>query len=110
MVHSTAQIASLVSACYSGDLSLLSRCLVDDVVTPARLPLIPGGQAAITAALSAGALGASISGAGPSLFALCRSVRSAKSAALAMTDAFSAAGLSATTRISPASCPGARRV
>lgn len=110
MVQSTAQIASLVSACYSGDLSLLSRCLVDEVVTPARLPLIPGGQAAITAALSAGALGASISGAGPSLFALCRSPRSAKSAAQAMTEAFSAAGLSATTRISPANCPGARRV
>lgn len=110
MVHSTAQIASLVSACYSGDLSLLSRCLVDDVVTPARLPLIPGGEAAIEAALAAGALGASISGAGPSLFALCRSSRSARSAALAMTGAFSAAGLEATTRISPASCPGARRV
>jgi homoserine kinase len=110
MVHSTAQIASLVSACYSGDLSLLSRCLVDDVVTPARLPLIPGGEEAIEAALAAGALGASISGAGPSLFALCRSARSARSAAQAMTAAFSAAGLSATTRISPASCPGARQV
>jgi len=110
MVHATAQIASLVSACYSGDLSLLSRCLVDDVVTPARLPLIPGGKAAVDAALSVGALGASISGAGPSLFALCRSVRSARSAAQAMTTAFRDAGLQSTTRISPASCPGARRV
>lgn len=110
MVHSTAQIASLVSACYSGDLSLLSRCLIDDVVTPARLPLIPGGNAAIEAALATGALGASISGAGPSLFALCRSSRSARSAAKAMADAFEAAGLHSTTRISPASCPGARRV
>ncbi len=110
MVHSTAQIASLVSACYSGDLSLLSRCLIDDVVTPARLPLIPGGNAAIEAALATGALGASISGAGPSLFALCRSSRSARSAAKAMAEAFEAAGLHSTTRISPASCPGARRV
>jgi len=110
MVHSTAQIASLVSACYSGDLSLLSRCLVDDVVTPARLPLIPGGKAAIEAALAVGALGASISGAGPSLFALCRSSRSARGAARAMAEAFSDAGLQSTTRISPASCPGARRI
>jgi homoserine kinase len=110
MVHSTAQIASLVSACYSGDLSLLSRCLVDDVVTPSRLPLIPGGEAAIDAALAAGALGASISGAGPSLFALCRSSRSARGAATAMCSAFAEAGLKTTTRISPASCPGARRV
>ena len=110
LVHSTAQIASLVSACYSGDLSLLSRCLVDDVVTPARLPLIPGGAQAIQAALRAGALGASISGAGPSLFALCRSMRSAEAASNAMTAAFEAAGLRASTQTSPASCPGARRV
>jgi homoserine kinase len=110
LVHSTAQIASLVSACYSGDLSLLSRCLVDDVVTPARLPLIPGGEAAIQAALAAGALGASISGAGPSLFALCHSPRSAAAAAHAMQAAFADAALESHIRISPANCPGVRRV
>jgi homoserine kinase len=110
LVHSTAQIASLVSACYSSDLGLLSRCLVDKVVTPARLPLIPGGAAAIEAALAAGALGASISGAGPSLFALCRSPRSARATAQVMRAAFAAEGLKAHLRISPANCPGVRRI
>ncbi len=110
LVHTTAQIASLVSACYSGDLSLLSRCLIDDVVTPARLPLIPGGKPALNAALAAGALGASISGAGPSLFALCRSPRSARAAATAMQTAFVDADLASQIRISPANCPGARRM
>jgi homoserine kinase len=110
MVAATAQIAGLVSACYSGDLSLLSRCLADPVVTPARIGLIPGGQNALDAALDAGALGASISGAGPSLFALCRSVRSAKATAQAMTSAFLDAGLPATSHISPANCPGVRRL
>jgi homoserine kinase len=110
MVASTAQIASLVSACYSGDLSLLSRCLTDEVVTPARIGLIPGGAAALEAALGAGALGASISGAGPSLFALCRSERSARAAAAVMQDAIAQQGPSSTVRISPANCAGVRRV
>ena len=110
MVTSTAQVAGLVSACYTGDLSLLSRSLEDNVVTPARIGLIPGGQAALDAALGAGALGASISGAGPSLFALCRSPRSAESAALAMKAEVESTGTAASVHISPASCPGVRRV
>ena len=110
MVSVSAQIASLVSACYSGDLGLLSRSLKDPVVTPARIGLIPGGQRALDAALNAGALGASISGAGPSLFALCRSARSAASTALAMKTAIEATGTAASTHISTANCPGARRI
>ncbi|MDP6935014.1 MAG: homoserine kinase, partial [Myxococcota bacterium] len=110
MVQTSAQLASLVSACYSGDTSLLGRCLVDHVVTPARAPLIPGAEDAMRAALSVGALGSSISGAGPSLFALCRSERSAQSAASSMVSEFERAGLDSTIRISPALCPGVRRV
>ena len=110
MVHATAQVAGLVSACYSGDLSLLSRSLEDTVVTPARIGLIPGGEKALTAALGAGALGASISGAGPSLFALCRSDRSARATAVAMQTEFQSAGIASTIQISTANCPGVRRV
>ena len=110
MVRSTAQVAGLVSACYSGDLSLLSRSLEDTVVTPARIGLIPGGQKALDAALGSGALGASISGAGPSLFALCRSARSAATTAQAMKRQIEAAGVGASIHISPANCPGVRRV
>lgn len=108
LVHNAAHLAAFVSACHAGDLALLSRSLRDAVVTPARAPLIPGSQAALAAALDAGALGSSISGAGPSLFALCRSERAAHDAARAMTDAFARAGLGATTVLSPADCPGAR--
>ncbi len=110
MVATTAQIAGLVSACYSGDLSLLSRSLEERVVTPARIGLIPGGAEALDAALGAGALGASISGAGPSLFAMCRSARSARATAAAMVQAIDNAGHSASIHISPANCPGVRRV
>ncbi len=108
LVGASANIAGLVAACFSGDLALLGRCLADEVVTPARARLIPGCEAVIGAALDAGALGSSISGAGPSVFALCRSLRSASECARAMQAAFAEAGLDATTLISPADCPGAR--
>lgn len=106
LVHNAAHLAAFVSACHAGDLALLARSMRDTVVTPARAKLIPGSLAAMDAALDAGALGSSISGAGPSLFALCRSPRAAEDAARAMADAFAAAGLASTAVISPADCPG----
>jgi len=109
-VANSANLAALVSACHAGDLTLLSRCLEDRIATPARLPLIPAAASVLAAALDGGALGSGISGAGPSLFALCRSERSAREAAQAMRAAFAAAGLDATSVTSPADCPGARRV
>jgi homoserine kinase len=110
LVHNTAQVAALVSACYTGDLGLLARSMTDAVATPARTPLIPGCSAVIEAALDAGALGSSISGAGPSIFALCRSERSAAEVSAAMVAAFAANGQAASAIASPADCPGARRV
>jgi len=110
LVRNTANVGALVSACYSGDLGLLARSITDAVATPARAPLIPGCAGVIEAALDAGALGSSISGAGPSVFALCRSERSAGEVASAMTRAFEAAGLASSALVSPADCPGARRV
>lgn len=110
MVHMAANVGAIVSACYSGDLGLLGRAIDDPVVTPARAALIPGGQATIDAALDAGALASSISGAGPSIFALCRSSRSADRIVAAMAAAFERAGLSSSALISPADCPGARMV
>lgn len=109
LVRNTAQIAALVSACYSGDLALLGRSMTDAVATPARTPLIPGCAGVIEAALDAGALGSSISGAGPSIFALCRSKRSAGEVTAAMLEAFSDSGLDVRSIASPADCPGARR-
>jgi homoserine kinase len=110
LVANSASVGALVSACYSGDLGLLARSMTDAVATPARAPLIPGCTQVIEAALDAGALGSSISGAGPSIFALCRSERSAGEVAAAMIGAFAAHGLRSSAIVSPADCPGARRV
>lgn len=108
MVTNSADLGALVSACYTGDLGLLSRCIVDEVVAPRRMALIPGAEAAVQAANAAGCLGSTVSGAGPSVFALCRSARQAGEVGQAMVLAFRAAGLTATVAVCDADCPGAR--
>jgi homoserine kinase len=110
MVAATANVAGLVSALHSGDLGLLSRSLHDGVVTPVRAGLIPGCSAVLEAALDAGALGASLSGSGPSVFALCRSPRSAEEVRAAMAGAFEDAGLESRAIVSPTDCSGARKL
>jgi homoserine kinase len=109
LVRNSANLAGLVSALYTGDIDLLGRCIVDDVVTPVRARLIPGGSEVMQAALGAGALASSISGAGPSIFALCHSSPAAQRVGEAMKQAFARAGLDATTHVSPLDCPGVRR-
>jgi len=86
-------LAALVAALFNGDMSLLGRSLQDVVAEPARSLLIPGFDSVKAAALAAGALGCSISGSGPSVFALCSSHQTAAAAGGAMGDAFRAAGL-----------------
>ena len=111
MVRNSANLGSLVAALHSGDLGLLSRTIDDRVVTPARAELIPGCSEVFKAAVDSGALGSTISGAGPSVVALCRSVRSAQEVATAMQAAFvDAAGLRSGFVISSADCPGARKL
>jgi homoserine kinase len=109
MVANSANIASLVTACYAGDLAALAGCVVDNVVTPARAALIPGAIEVIKAAGHAGALASSISGSGPSIFALCDSLRTAEQTGRAMQAAFARAGLASDALISSADCPGASR-
>jgi homoserine kinase len=109
MVRNSANLAALVSALYANDIALIGRCIVDEVVTPARAALIPGADQVIQAACGAGALASSISGAGPSIFALCHSPSSAQRVGQAMVSAFANAGLESTSHLSPLDCPGVRR-
>lgn len=110
MTRNSANLAAIVSACHTGDLALLARAIPDEVVTPARTPLIPGCADVFDAALDAGALASSISGAGPTVFALCRSPRTADAAVAAMVAAFARHGLAATGFVSAADNPGVRAV
>ena len=83
-----ANVGALVAALYTSDLPLLSRALVDHIAEPKRAPLVPGLAEIKAAAISAGALGCSLSGSGPSIFALAASLEIAEAAGDAMQRAF----------------------
>ena len=68
----SARLAAFVAACFRGDLDLLGSALRDELIEPQRARLIPGFAEVKRAALAAGALGCSIAGSGPSMFALVR--------------------------------------
>jgi homoserine kinase len=95
-----AHVAAIVAACFTSDLALLGRSVDDRIAEPVRAPLLPGFLDAKRAALRAGALGVSISGAGPTAFAICDSDAAAASAARAMCGAYEAAGLACVASLS----------
>jgi homoserine kinase len=80
-------LAGLITGLMKEDYDLISRSLNDIIFEPVRSLLIPGFDAVKGAALAAGALGCSISGSGPSIFALCRGEDSSKIVGLAMQEA-----------------------
>lgn len=82
-----ANLGAFVHSLHTGDLALLSRSLEDRIAEPKRAPLVPGLAAIKQAAADAGALGCSLSGSGPSLFALCADAPTAMRVSDAMTAA-----------------------
>src|SRR5205085_7867051 len=77
-IQQWANLGAFVDALHRGDFALLSRSLEDAIAEPRRAPLVPGLAAIKQAATDAGALGCSLSGSGPSLFALCRGLETAE--------------------------------
>lgn len=107
-VHQVAQVAAMVAALHMGDLALLGRAIDDRIAEPARATLLPGFREAKQAALAAGALGASISGAGPTAFALCDGDLAASRVADAMREGYARAGVSAVVRTAAIDTAGTR--
>jgi homoserine kinase len=111
IVPNLGNVAALVAALASGDLALLGRSIQDRLVEPVRAPLIPGFNAVKDAALAAGALGCSIAGSGPSVFAFAGSRETAEAIGAAMQKAFkTSAGLESDLFAGPVSTEGARVV
>lgn len=100
-VRQTGSLASFIIALYTNDLPLLGRSLEDHIVEPQRKQLITGFDEVKAAAMVRGALGCSISGAGPSVFALCDSGYLAQAAGQGMQEAFAARGISSQLYVSP---------
>ena len=109
IVPNLGNVAALVAALASGDLALLGRSIEDRLVEPMRAPLIPGFAAVKDAALGAGALGCSIAGSGPSVFAFAADLAAAQRIGAAMQAAFTrAASLASDLYAGKVSSEGAR--
>jgi len=78
--------AGLIAGLFLNDHDLVGRSMQDSIVEPIRSILIPGFDEVKRAALSAGALGCTLSGSGPSVFALSSSIDKAQAIGTAMHD------------------------
>jgi homoserine kinase len=106
-----ANLGALVHGLHTSDFELIARALEDSIAEPRRASLVPGLAVIKRAAVNAGALGCSLSGSGPSMFALCRDRSSADSVASAMTAAVQREiGGTAQTYVSSISTRGAHVV
>jgi homoserine kinase len=108
-VWASANLAGFISGCYSNDLDMIRDSFNDVIIEPQRQSLIPGFKDVQRAAMSAGALGCSISGAGPTVFAWAE-IQYAEAVRGAMVAAFAAHGLESDHWISGMKNYGARVV
>jgi homoserine kinase len=69
-IQQSANLGAFIIGMYNSDIGLIGRSLQDVIIEPQRARLIPCFREVKEAVLQAGALGCSISGAGPSIFAL----------------------------------------
>jgi homoserine kinase len=104
-----ANLAGFLAGCFTSDLPLIRESLLDVIIEPQRQVLIPGFAAVKRAALDARALGCSISGAGPTVFAWAEAP-DADRVRDGMVAAFRAHGLESDSWVSTIDRQGARVV
>jgi homoserine kinase len=109
VIWQQANLAGFLAGCYTSDLALIRESLLDVVIEPQRQVLIPGFADVKKAALDAGALGGSISGAGPTVFAWAEA-RDAEAVKSGMVAAFRSHGLESDAWVSAIDLEGARVV
>lgn len=107
VVAQTGHLALVLAGCARGDAALVRAGLRDVLVEPRRAPLVPGFSAVQHAAMAAGAMGCSLSGAGPSVFAWFEDEAGAHAAAPRMQAAFAGASFASEAFVSPIAGPGA---
>jgi len=107
VVAQHANLALVMAGCFRGDATLVREGLKDVLVEPRRAPLIPGFARVKQAAMDHNAMGASISGGGPSVFGWYEHREEAERAAAAMAAAFAEEGLASDVLVSPVNGPAA---
>ena len=101
-------LGGLIAGLYTQDYELIGRSLQDVIIEPLRKKLIPNFDQVKNSALDAGALGAGISGAGPSIFALCKGQTIAEQVAYAMSNSYLDTGIPFDIHISKVNAEGVK--
>jgi len=101
-----ANVGSLIHALHTSNYGLLQRSIQDIIVEPYRSKLIPFFDDVKQAALDAGALGAAISGSGPSIFMLCQGPEIAKTVEIAIQNVYAETNIEFDTFISKINTEG----
>jgi homoserine kinase len=105
-IHQSANLGAFVIGMHNCDLDLIRRAMRDDIIEPQRKGMIPHFDTIKETALSLGALGCSISGAGPAIFAFCQERLMAENIADAMLRIYASNKLEARTFVSPINLQG----
>ena len=87
-ITQTGNLGGFIAGLYTNDYELIGRSLQDVLAEPFRKHLIPNFDEVKNAAIKNGALGAGISGAGPSIFALCKGKECAEKVANGMKESY----------------------
>lgn len=107
-VRQSANIGAFIIGMFNADIALIGRSLRDEIIEPQRAGLIPGFYDVQAAAMGVeGVLGCSISGSGPSVFALCANSLAAEEAGRKMKEAFAGHRVGSEVFLSPINQEGA---
>lgn len=99
-------LAGFLTGCATNDIELIGKTLKDVIIEPQRAAAVSCFDAVKEAAERGGALGVSLSGSGPSIFALCKE-NVASNLAIAMQQACRGMGIDCQSWVSPLDAPGA---
>ena len=101
-------LAAFVHALHTKDQEIFVRCLRDVLAEPRRADLVPGFRSAQKAAMRSGALGCTLSGSGPSVFAVTEGMEHGEEVVAVLQEAFQAVGLASEARLCGVDPLGAR--
>lgn len=103
-----ANFGSLIHALHTNDFGLIQRSLNDVIVEPYRSQLIPHYNDVKKNVLKAGALGAGISGSGPSIFSLSKGLETANNVKDTMKNIYSKTGIDFDIHVSKINTQGVK--
>jgi homoserine kinase len=109
-VEQWGNVGGLVAGLFLEDYALIGRSLQDVIVEPIRSVLIPGFDKVKASSLAAGALGCSISGSGPSIFALSKGLETAEKVKIAMSEVYESYGIDYIVYVSKVNPEGVKTI